>query len=223
LNCGTQESIAHFHDPARFNISLRRITVSTCGLVSGIERLTRDRLGIKLAVSLVTADNRLRSQIMPVNKRYNIHELKDALIAYQRAVGKRVTIEYCLLGGVNTDEVNAYKLADWLSGLDALVNLIPWNPAEGLPYTTPSEAEIDRFSGLDALVNLIPWNPAEGLPYTTPSEAEIDRFSRLLDTLRITYTRRRSRGQAIDGACGQLAVPLNKGLEYHLLTDDEDD
>lgn len=186
------KSIAHFHDPARFNISLRRITVSTCGLVSGIERLTRDRLGIKLAVSLVTADNRLRSQIMPVNKRYNIHELKDALIAYQRAVGKRVTIEYCLLGGVNTDEVNAYKLADWLSGLDALVNLIPWNPAEGLPYTTPSEAEIDRFS-------------------------------RLLDTLRITYTRRRSRGQAIDGACGQLAVPLNKGLEYHLLTDDEDD
>ena len=184
------KSIETFHDPNGLNISLRRMTVSTCGLAAGIERLNAERVAVKLAVSLVTADNRLRSRLMPVNKRYNIHELKDALIAFQRVSGKRITIEYCLLGGVNTDEVNAYKLADWLEGLDALVNLIPWNPAEGLPYTTPSEAEIDRFV-------------------------------RLLERLGIPYTRRRSRGQAIDGACGQLAVSLND-LEYHLLTDDEE-
>ncbi len=186
------KSVRIFHDPQRFNIGLRRITISTCGLVSGIERLAREELAVRLAVSLVTADNRLRSTIMAVNKRYNVHELKDALLTYQRACGKRLTIEYCLLGGVNTDEVNAYKLADWLTGLDALVNLIPWNPADDLPYTTPTEAEIGRFE-------------------------------RLLDRLSITYTRRRSRGQAIDGACGQLAVALNKGLEYHLITDDEDE
>ncbi len=184
------KSIDTFHDPNGLNISLRRMTISTCGLVGGIERLTAERVAVKLAVSLVSADNRLRSRLMPVNKRYNIHELKDALIAHQRVSGKRITIEYCLLGGVNTDEVNAYKLADWLEGLDALVNLIPWNPAEGLPYTTPSEAEIDRFA-------------------------------RLMERLGIAYTRRRSRGQAIDGACGQLAVPLND-LEYHLIADDED-
>ncbi len=182
------KSIHLFHDPTTWNIGLRRITISTCGLVGGIERLTEERVAVKLAISLVTADNRLRSRLMPVNKRFNIHELKDALIRHQQVSGKRVTIEYCLLGGVNTDEVNAYKLADWLSGLDALVNLIPWNRVEGLPYTTPTEAEIDRFA-------------------------------RLLDRLAIAYTRRRSRGQAIDGACGQLAVPLNT-LEYHLLTDD---
>lgn len=185
-------SIEYLHDPEGFNIGLRRITLSTCGLVNGIKRLTEQQLGVKLAVSLVTADNRLRSTIMPVNKRYNIHELKDALLDYQRTTGKRVTIEYCLLGGVNTDEVNAYKLAHWIDGLDALVNLIPWNPAEGLPYIPPTESEISRFTGL-------------------------------LDRLGINHTRRISRGQAIDGACGQLAVPLNKGLEWHLLADDEDD
>lgn len=183
------KSIHIFHDPELWNIGLRRMTISTCGLVAGIERLTEERLAVKLALSLVSADNRLRSHLMPVNKRYNIHELKDALIGFQRATGKRITIEYCLLGGVNTDEVNAYKLADWLEGLDALVNLIPWNPADNLPYTTPTEAEIDRFV-------------------------------RLLDRLGIAYTRRRSRGQAIDGACGQLAVPLND-LEYHFIDDDE--
>lgn len=172
-------SIAYFHDPAGFNIGLRRITISTCGLVPGIQRLAEEEVGVRLAISLVAADDRLRSKIMPVNKRYNTHQLADALRAYQRKVGKRITIEYCMLSGVNTSEADAYKLATWLEGIDALVNLIAWNPVESLPYESPSEAEISAFS-------------------------------RTLDALRISYTHRRSRGQAIDGACGQLAVPLHR-------------
>jgi 23S rRNA (adenine2503-C2)-methyltransferase len=174
-------SINAFHDPTYFDISLRRITLSTCGIVSGIERLAREKIGVQLAVSLVTADNRLRSTVMEVNKRFNVHELKDALIAYQRANDRRITVEYCLLGGVNTDEANAYKLATWLEGLDALVNLIPWNPVEELPYTTPTEREVNSFG-------------------------------QILDRLGITYSRRRWRGRSIEGACGQLAVPLNTSI-----------
>ncbi len=171
-------SIAYFHDPEGFNIGLRRMTISTCGLVPGILRLAEEQVGVRLAVSLVAADDRLRSKIMPVNKRYNTYELADALRAYQKQINKRITIEYCMLSGVNTSEKDAYKLASWLEGIDALVNLIAWNPVESLPYQSPNDSEIITFT-------------------------------RTLAALGVSYTHRRSRGQAIDGACGQLAAPLN--------------
>jgi len=185
-------SIRYFHNPDTFNLSLRRITISTCGVVPGIEKLSEQKLPVKLAVSLVSADNHLRSRIMPVNKRWDINELRQALLHYQRLGGKRFTIEYCLLHNTNTDEESAKKLATYVRGMNVVVNLIPWNPADELEYETPTEEEIDTFS-------------------------------RALERHHVNYTRRRSRGREINGACGQLAVPLNKGLEYELMLDEDDE
>ncbi|MGE4454744.1 MAG: 23S rRNA (adenine(2503)-C(2))-methyltransferase RlmN [Sphaerochaeta sp.] len=186
------QSIRYFHQTDGFNISLRRITISTCGVVPGILKLAEQKLPVKLAVSLVSADNRTRSKIMPVNEKWDIMALRRALLHYQHLGGKRFTIEYCLLHDVNTDEFSAKKLATYVAGMNVVVNLIPWNPAEELPYETPSEEEIDRFC-------------------------------RELDSYRVNYTRRRSRGREINGACGQLAVPINKGLEYELMLDEDDE
>jgi 23S rRNA (adenine2503-C2)-methyltransferase len=175
-------SIRYFHDEKGFDISLRRITISTCGIVPGILKLSEQRLPVRLAVSLVSADNATRSRVMPINDTWDLPELKKALLRYQRTGGKRFTLEYCMLHGVNTDEKAAKKLAAFTRDMDAIVNLIPWNPAEELPWETPEEQEIDTFV-------------------------------RFLDRMQVNYTRRYSRGRKINGACGQLAVPLNKGLE----------
>lgn len=151
------QAITFLHDPEGFDIGLRRITISTCGLVSGILQLAELNLPVKLAVSLVTADDRLRTEIMPVNKAFPLDELKKALLRYQHVVGKRFTLEYVMLHGQNTDAVSAKKLANFIRGLDVIVNLIPWNPAAELPWETPGKKEIDTFTReLDLL----------GVPYT---------------------------------------------------------
>ncbi|MGH0051891.1 MAG: 23S rRNA (adenine(2503)-C(2))-methyltransferase RlmN [Sphaerochaetaceae bacterium] len=186
------QSIRYFHQKESFNISLRRMTISTCGVVPGIQKLAEEQLPVKLAVSLVSADNRLRSRIMPVNEKWDIIALKKALLHYQILGGKRFTIEYCMLHNVNTDEQSAKKLANYVAAMNMVVNLIPWNPAEELPYETPSESEIDQFC-------------------------------RTLEHYHVNYTRRRSRGREINGACGQLAVPINKGLAYELMIDEDDE
>ena len=151
------QAITYLHDPEGFDIGLRRITISTCGLVPGILQLAEINLPVKLAVSLVTADNRLRTEIMPVNKAYPLDDLKKALLRYQHVVGKRFTLEYVMLHGQNTDSNSAKKLANFIRGLDVIVNLIPWNPAAELPWETPGKKEIDSFMReLDLL----------GVPYT---------------------------------------------------------
>ncbi|WP_320127729.1 23S rRNA (adenine(2503)-C(2))-methyltransferase RlmN [uncultured Sphaerochaeta sp.] len=185
-------AIRYFHEENGFNISLRRITISTCGVVPGILKLAEQKLQVKLAVSLVSADNPTRSKIMPVNTTWDLPELKKALLHYQRTGGKRFTLEYCMLRDVNTNEFAAKKLVAFAREMDVVVNLIPWNPAEGLPYETPSAHEIDAFA-------------------------------RYLERMNIKYTRRYPRGREINGACGQLAVPLNKGLEVDYYDDDDDD
>ncbi len=139
------DSINFFHKEDAFNISLRRITISTCGVVSGINKLTEQNINVKLAVSLVSADNPLRSEIMPINKSYNLQKLKNSLLHYQNKCGSRFTLEYCMLSGLNCDLNAAKKLASFYNGLDAVVNLIPWNPAAELPYKTPTTEEINKF------------------------------------------------------------------------------
>ncbi len=139
-------AIRFFHREDAFYISLRRITISTCGVVSGINKLTEQNLNVKLAVSLVTADNNLRSDIMPINDSYNLEKLKKSLLHYQNKGGSRFTLEYCMLSGVNCDLQSAKKLATFTNGLDAVVNLIPWNPAAELPWSTPTTQEINTFT-----------------------------------------------------------------------------
>lgn len=134
------------HSENAFNISYRKITISTCGLVPGIKRLTELNLPIKLAVSLVSADDTTRSRIMKINRSFDLKSLKEALLSFQHKQDKRITLEYCLLSGVNTSKESAEALAKFCKGLECLVNIIPWNPIDELEYTTPSEKEIRYFT-----------------------------------------------------------------------------
>ena len=140
------EAIHSLHDPEQFNISYRKITISTSGFVPGINKLTELELPIKLAVSLVTADDDKRNKIMRINRTYPLSELKKALIYFQRHENKRITLEYCMLKDYNTGKEDAEKLRKFMSGMDALVNLIPWNPVEGMTFKSPDENEIKAFS-----------------------------------------------------------------------------
>ena len=140
------EAIQVLHDPEQFNISYRKITISTSGFVPGIHKLTELELPLKLAVSLVTADDNKRSRIMRINRTYPLSELKKALISFQHHENKRITLEYCMLKGYNTGKEDAEKLRKFMSGMDALVNLIPWNPVEGMEFETPTDAEIKAFT-----------------------------------------------------------------------------
>ena len=175
------DAIKALHREDGFNISYRRMTISTSGYVPGIRRLTEISVPLRLAVSLVSADDKIRSDIMRINRTYPLSELKSALLSFQHHQDKRITFEYCMLSGVNMDRESAEKLRSFMKGLDAIVNLIPWNPVEGLGFNAPSESEIHRFTDM-------------------------------LGSLGINYTIRRSKGQNIAGACGQLATKTRRSI-----------
>lgn len=139
------DAAMELHRESGFDISFRKMTISTCGLVPGINKLTELDIPIRLAVSLVSADDDIRSDIMKVNRSYPLKELKDALLRFQHHQDRRLTLEYCMLSGVNTDRKSAEQLASFVKGLDTLVNLIPWNPIPELGFRTPSEEEIRQF------------------------------------------------------------------------------
>ena len=139
------DAAMELHREYGFDISFRKMTISTCGLVPGINKLTELDIPIRLAVSLVSADDDIRSDIMKVNRSYPLKELKDALLRFQHHQDRRLTLEYCMLSGVNTDRKSAEQLASFVKGLDALVNLIPWNPIPELGFRTPAEEEIRQF------------------------------------------------------------------------------
>lgn len=139
-------AISFLHDPKGYNISHRRITISTCGLVSGIQELTRRAIPVKLAVSLVAPDDQKRSSLMPVNKAFNLAQLRSALVAFQKESGRRFTFEYCMIHNVNTTEQDAVNLQRFCRGLEVIMNLIPFNPCNELDFETPSEQEIKAFT-----------------------------------------------------------------------------
>ena len=97
------DAAMELHRESGFDISFRKMTISTCGLVPGINKLTELDIPIRLAVSLVSADDDIRSDIMKVNRSYPLKELKDALLRFQHHQDRRLTLEYCMLSGVNTD------------------------------------------------------------------------------------------------------------------------
>jgi 23S rRNA (adenine2503-C2)-methyltransferase len=126
------------------NFSRRRVTLSTCGLVPGIQRLGEE-LPINLAVSLNAADDDTRNRLMPINKKYPLKRLIDALMAFPLQKGRRITIEYILIKDVNDRPSDAANLARLLSKLKAKVNLIPFNPFEGSGFEAPHEETIRAF------------------------------------------------------------------------------
>jgi 23S rRNA (adenine2503-C2)-methyltransferase len=125
-------------DPLGYGFSPRRVTVSTSGLVPQMQRLATEGLEVRLAVSLHAPDDALRSQLMPINRRYPIAEVVAAAAAYAERVGRRVSYEYVMLRGVNDGDAQATVLAQLLHGQRAHVNLIPYNEtASGFTASPP--------------------------------------------------------------------------------------
>ncbi|MCR4822383.1 MAG: 23S rRNA (adenine(2503)-C(2))-methyltransferase RlmN [Treponema sp.] len=127
------------------SLSARRITLSTSGVIKGIYDLADNGPQIRLAVSLTTADNDLREKLMPVCRTNPLPELRKAIDYYANKTGKRVTLEAALLHGTNTSIESATNMINFARGLDVHINLIPWNPVEGLEFSEPSAKECKNF------------------------------------------------------------------------------
>jgi 23S rRNA (adenine2503-C2)-methyltransferase len=140
------EAIRVLADPRGWNIPCRRITVSTAGHVDGLRALGELRLpNLRLAVSLNAADDALRDRLMPLNRRYPLKALKEALRAFP--LGKRgvVLVEYVLLAGVNDSREQARQAARFLDGLPVRVNVIPYNGGSAPVFVTPSPERVREF------------------------------------------------------------------------------
>jgi 23S rRNA (adenine2503-C2)-methyltransferase len=134
------QAVETWNDADGFNMGARRITISTAGYVPGIRRLAGESLQVRLAVSLHGADDALRDQLVPLNRRYPLADLMAACRDYTNQTGRRITIEYTLIEGVNDAVRQAHQLAILLRGLLCHVNLIPLNPTPGSAYR-PSPLE----------------------------------------------------------------------------------
>ena len=176
-------SISLMQHQNAYGLSKRRITLSTSGIVPEINKLA-NKTDVSLAISLHAANNILRDEIVPINKKYPLEELLDACKNYLRNQSKRktITIEYILIDGVNDSLNHAKDLVKILKGLSCKINLIPFNPFDGCHYLRSQESNIYKFK--DFLIK-----------------------KGLITTLRIT------RGDAIDGACGQLVGKLTKSVK----------
>lgn len=170
-------SIRIMTDADGLGLSPRRITLSTVGLARRIRQLADDDPGVNLAVSLHAPSDEQRSSIMPVNRAAatDLGALRAALEYFHAKTGRRITYEYCLFDGVNDSDEDARRLAD----------VAQWVPSK---------------------INLIMYNPVEGLPFGRTPDARLNAFIQVLVAEDVTVTVRRSRGEDIDAACGQLAV-----------------
>jgi len=132
-------------DHNAMNVAPRRITVSTSGIIPGIDRLGEADLGVNLAISLNASNNEFRSKIMPINKAYPIEKLLEACKRFPLRNRRRITFEYVMLGGQNDSLQNAEELGDLLQDIPCKINLIPWNPDPNLPFARPEEKTIRKF------------------------------------------------------------------------------
>lgn len=162
-------------DDFAYGLSKRRVTISTSGVVPALD-LLKEKIDVALAISLHAPNDELRDVLVPINKKYNIEEFLASCRRYidGSTANEKVTIEYVMLNGVNDSMEQARELAKTLRG-------------------TPSK------------VNLIPWNPFPGAPYSKSSNSRVDRFAKVLQEEGYTTIVRRTRGDDIDAACGQLA------------------
>jgi 23S rRNA (adenine2503-C2)-methyltransferase len=177
-------AVERFHGD--LGLSARHITISTVGILPGIRSLQSRPLPVNLAVSLHAANDALRDELVPVNRRYPIDDLLDACGDYLRVKNRRVSFEWAMIDGVNDRDVDARELA-------ALCRRL-----------RPS-----------AHVNLIPLNPTPGYPTRGTPLKRVHEFRDRLEELGVNATVRRNRGTDIDAACGQLAAgqPVSVGLD----------
>ena len=170
-------AIKRIADPNLGGLGWRQITVSTVGIVPGIDRLADADLNIHLAVSLHAPDDETRSRLVPMNRRYTVADVIDAAKRFESGTGRTPTIEYCMLAGVNDSDDQAALLADRLAGFRAHVNLIPYNPI----------------------------GPAiRGVAYSRPSPERMQTFVETLRTRGVVAHFRDTRGDDVNAACGQL-------------------
>ena len=136
------------NSPEGMNISMRHISLSTCGLVPKIDKLAEHKLQLTLSVSLHAPTNEIRNTIMPVNKAYPVEVLLAACRRYYEATGRRISFEYAMIHGVNDTEAAAKQLLQDLKGLPAHVNLIPLNHVEESPLKPSTRQAVQRFQKL---------------------------------------------------------------------------
>jgi 23S rRNA (adenine2503-C2)-methyltransferase len=171
----TMKALRILHAEHGLAVSPRRVTLSTVGIVPGLERLAHEPLMPNLAVSLHATTDEQRTKLVPPNRKYPLAEILDACRRFPLKRRSRITFEYVLLDGVNDTPDDARRLVKLLEGIKAKVNLIPLNPAPGIPYNRPADSRVDRFA-------------------------------QILADRHITVSVRKSRGQDIRAACGQLIV-----------------
>ena len=141
----TWQAVESLHDPEGFALGARRFTISTVGVVPGIERLGKEHLQVGLAVSLHAPDNELRDKLVPLNKKYPLEALIPACQRYAKRTGRRVTFEYALIHKVNDEKAQARALVNLIGEMSCHVNLIPLNPGSGSPYKASSRERVVGF------------------------------------------------------------------------------
>src|SRR6266568_833261 len=162
----TVKSIRILTDPRGLALAPRRITVSTVGLVGGIERLARENLRVNLAISLHATTNETRDRLMPVNKGFAIEPLLAACRRFPLPFRQRMTFEYVLLDGVNDTRQDALKLGRLLKGIRAKVNLIPFNDWQGAPFARPPLPRILAFQSVlleQGITATVRWSKGEDI------------------------------------------------------------
>ncbi len=140
------ESIEHISSVDGLGMSPRRITVSTAGIAKMIMKLADDKVGFNLALSLHAATDQKRSQIMPINQRNNLSSLKEALLAFHLKTRNKITIEYIAFQDFNDGLGDAKELAEFCGGLPVMVNIIEYNPVDGVVYERSNSRRLDRFT-----------------------------------------------------------------------------
>jgi 23S rRNA (adenine2503-C2)-methyltransferase len=181
------KAIRILNDPEGFGIGARKMTVSTCGIIPGIERLAGEKLQIELSVSLHSADDDIRSELIPVNKKYPLKELIAACKDYVKKTNRIITFEYVLIKGVNCSADDAVKLATLLKGLPCKINTISYNQVRPVRNCKIS-------------------NGIKAKGYDAPDAGEAKDFMRALKTRHIDAIMRKSKGEDIDAGCGQLRI-----------------
>lgn len=164
------------------NIGYRHISLSTCGLVDKIARLAKEDMPITLSISLHAADDETRSQIMPVNKKWNVDALLSACREYYAVTGRRISFEYTLIAGKNDSVPSAERLAKKLN----------------------SALRPSRSDSFPIHVNLIPVNPVAETGFATSGKQAVVKFAKTLEDNGIRATVRRTLGADINASCGQL-------------------
>jgi 23S rRNA (adenine2503-C2)-methyltransferase len=146
----TMKALRMLTDEHGFEMSPRRITLSTVGLLPALERLATEPVMPNLAISLHAPSDLQRGELVPINKKYGVGDIIDACKRFPLKKRSRITFEYVLLAGVNDSPQDARRLAKLVAGVKSKVNLIPLNAAAGIPFERPSDEAIDRFARIVA-------------------------------------------------------------------------